>query len=850
MINHSTEEHIKKNDFTNNVLKLFAKSRPRQGWPTFLILLGLMLTTGYSLREGTWVPTPGLMIIIFCSTTLGMLLSRMSSHWLISHTIGIIIGTILCIHFAGTITEEVLLIEKTYEISYRIDEWYSKISQGGMSQDTLPLSLAILGLGWIMGFFGSWCTFKISNAWVILLIAGIVILTNLSFLPEKFNNRFFIFMLFGLILLSQTQLFNKKKQWISSGYYFNKASGNIGLGLICVTAFLIVLASSSLPLRALTNKNIVKVWNLGRAPLTSLEQDFSRIFSVIDSKIGGGGRFFGDTLPFQGKIAFQNKRIATVKSKNQSYWVSKIYNIYSNEGWMIGETSEISLPAFKKLTSKTIENNQRYQNNEIKTIFTTKNMLYTGSIHQINLDGSYQILTPMKFEIDLYDSLENNLFPKDIKKFATNIKNQIAGKTESQIQAIILNSIPETVSLFSTYTSVNSNGNSKLTSITLQRNQQELLEVIGLRSTKSIQPNQKYIVSSFVYSPTNDELYNTSEVFNSSITDHYLQLPPELPNRIKELSQSITSKYDTQLDKVFAIRDHLRNGPYTYSQNISRPPLGKDGIDYFLFESQEGYSDYFGSAMVVMLRTINIPARMVAGYSNGTISEQPMTWEIKDSDSHGWAQVYFSQFGWLNFESTPSYPAIRQKTNVDNSKNPNQLALLQEQGVSSPQTNIECKNSETIMDESIGLGVENCDDEIFLEKLKNVYLSKLSKNITITFFTLLIITSMFWYIWNEKYSKKSQIQITYSKVKKLGRLAGIQKNESQTPHEYSNVISAKIPNLSTEINLITTIYGRFIYGNNFEDVSIEYEKQYLNVLWNKFRKTILLYIIKKQFTKQ
>ena len=67
----------------------------------------------------------------------------------------------------------------------------------------------------------------------------------------------------------------------------------------------------------------------------------NRIFSVIDSKIGSGGRFFGDTLPFQGKIAFQNKRIATVKSENQNYWVSKIYNIYSNEGWMIGETSEI-----------------------------------------------------------------------------------------------------------------------------------------------------------------------------------------------------------------------------------------------------------------------------------------------------------------------------------------------------------------------------------------------------------------------------------------------------------------------------------------------------------------------------
>ena len=443
-----------------------------------------------------------------------------------------------------------------------------------------------------------------------------------------------------------------------------------------------------------------------------------------------------------------------------------------------------------------------------------------------------------------------SLFPEDIKKFAKNLKPQIYGKTDTQIQEIILNSLPKTVSLLSTFTSIDSNRNSKLTSITLQRNQQDFPEVIGLNANKLIQPNQKYIVSSFATSPSNDELNGTSEIFSPFITDHYLQLPPSLPNRIKELSQSITIEYDTQLEKVFAIRDHLRNGPYTYSQNISRPPLGQDGIDYFLFESQEGYSDYFGSAMVVMLRTLNIPARMVAGYSNGTISEQPMTWEIKDSDSHGWAQVYFNQFGWLNFEPTPSYPTIRQKSNPNESENSDQLALLQEQGVSNPQTNIECKNSETIMDESIGLGVENCDDEVFLERLRTVILSQLSKNIAITFFTILLIISIFWYIWNEKYSKKSHIQIMYSKVKKLGRLAGIKKNESQTPHEYANVLSEQIPKLSSEIDSITTIYGRFIYGNVVKDISDTNQKQTMEDIWGTFRKTILLYIIKKQFMKQ
>ncbi|MQG18190.1 MAG: hypothetical protein FI687_00195 [SAR202 cluster bacterium] len=838
-----TNNHTTKNNFD---ITIFSKFSPNQGWGTFAILLCLMVTTGYSLREGTWVPTPGLIIIIFSSTTLGMVISKISPNWIISFFIGIITGTILCIHFLGTLTEANLFIDKAYEISIRLEEWYLKISQGGISQDTLPLSLAILGICWIMGFFGSWFTFKLSNPWLILLIAGIAILTNLSFLPEKFNNRFFIFMLFGLILLSQTHLFNKKNYWISSGFYFKKNSSNLGISIICIIAFLVVLASSSLPLQVITNKNIIKIWNSGRAPLSSFEEDFSRIFSVIDSKTGSGGRFFGETLPFQGKIAFQNKTIATVTSENQNYWVSKIYNFYTNEGWLIDETSEISLPAFKKLNNKIFEKNQTYENNEIETIFTTKSMLSTGSINQINIDGSYQILTPKKFEINLYDSTNNEYLPKDLIKFSENLKSLIAGKTEPEIKEIIINSIPKTVSLISTYTSTDSNNTSKITSIKVERKQQDFPEVIGLNSNKLIQPNQKYIVSSYIYTPENNELENIDGNFPPFITDHYLQLPPDLPKRISELAKSITINSDTQLDKVFAIRDHLRNGTYIYSQNIDRPPLGEDGVDYFLFDSQKGYSDYFGSAMVVLLRTLNIPARMVAGYSNGTKSDQPMIWEIKDSDSHGWAQVYFNQYGWLNFEPTPNYPTIRQKENTENdTENLDQLGLLQDSGISNPQTNIECENSETIMDESLGLGVENCDDEIFLERLRNIVLNNFSRNIALAFLCILGIISIFWYIWNEKYSKKTKIQIMYSKVKKLGILAGIKKNKYQTPHEYSNIISNKIPKLKTEINSITTMYEQFTYGNNIENISGNNTK--IETSWKNFRKIILLHIIKKQF---
>src|SRR5690606_12086850 len=47
-----------------------------------------------------------------------------------------------------------------------------------------------------------------------------------------------------------------------------------------------------------------------------------------------------------------------------------------------------------------------------------------------------------------------------------------------------------------------------------------------------------------------------------------------------------------------------------------------DFVDSFLFEIQEGYCDYYSTAMVVMARTLGLPARWVKGYVPGESSNE------------------------------------------------------------------------------------------------------------------------------------------------------------------------------------------------------------------------------------
>ena len=100
-----------------------------------------------------------------------------------------------------------------------------------------------------------------------------------------------------------------------------------------------------------------------------------------------------------------------------------------------------------------------------------------------------------------------------------------------------------------------------------------------------------------------------------------------------------------------AIEAYLKG--LTYDLEVDPPPFHADGVDHFLFEQQRGYSEYFASSMVVMLRSLGIPARVAVGYTTGQELDDPGIYAVTDSNSHAWVEVYFPGHSWIPFEPTP-----------------------------------------------------------------------------------------------------------------------------------------------------------------------------------------------------
>ncbi len=136
----------------------------------------------------------------------------------------------------------------------------------------------------------------------------------------------------------------------------------------------------------------------------------------------------------------------------------------------------------------------------------------------------------------------------------------------------------------------------------------------------------------------------------------YLTLPESVPDRVLDLAKEVTEGAETPYDQARAIESFLRT--YPYDLDVPEPPSDVDVADYFLFDLQRGYCDYYATSMVVMARSLGLPARLAVGYAAGEYDEDRRRFTVVEADAHSWPEIYFSEYGWIPFEPTASQPVF------------------------------------------------------------------------------------------------------------------------------------------------------------------------------------------------
>ena len=181
----------------------------------------------------------------------------------------------------------------------------------------------------------------------------------------------------------------------------------------------------------------------------------------------------------------------------------------------------------------------------------------------------------------------------------------------------------------------------------------------------------EYTVVSYVSQFSAEQLRTANSNYPPKIVERYLQLPEDTPERVLALARELTQTAPTPYDRTLAIEAYLRTFPYTLE--TEPPPRGRDVVDYFLFTAQQGYCDYYATSMVVLARAVGLPARIVIGYTSGEYDSLTAEYIVRRENAHSWVEIYFSGFGWVEFEPTAGQPAIARSGETNASVTPPSL---------------------------------------------------------------------------------------------------------------------------------------------------------------------------------
>jgi len=146
-----------------------------------------------------------------------------------------------------------------------------------------------------------------------------------------------------------------------------------------------------------------------------------------------------------------------------------------------------------------------------------------------------------------------------------------------------------------------------------------------------------------------------------------------LRERLKAISDPIVQEIpaENRYARARALERYLRDsGDFLYSLNSQPKDTSVDPIEDFLVNTKRGHCEYFATALALLLRSQDIPARMVVGFKGGEWNSLGEYYRFQQLHAHAWCEAYlrpeqvpgqdrryfdnWDNGGWVRLDPTPS----------------------------------------------------------------------------------------------------------------------------------------------------------------------------------------------------
>ena len=592
---------------------------PSEGWMTFILLLLSVMLAAWSVGSALWVPA-GFYSMALGSVVLGLFLAKIRLNpWGLAVG-GLLIGLYLSLHQVTSLAQSATVIDRCAEVGTRLFVWWQALVSGHLSTDTLPFSFILLFVSWLLGFICSWSLFRKCNIWGALLPSGIAIvasLTNLTATGEQMI-RLYLYLLVALLLMARLFTLERQHEWKIRGIQHLLPDSWLRLPDAFWFAVVVVLVTSLLPLEPARVEPVAAVWDRVNSSVRVMNEEFARVFGGGSAREPYTAYFFGPTQTFGGATTLGEAPVLMIETPFAIYIVARSYDVYTSQGWKTSDTQLVSPewtpeqgaePEFQKLQEVEVS---------IISLFSLRGgepVCLGGYPIDMSIDYRLEVLQPARYRISvaasrLGPSLEAETLPLDLQQVVRWLHELSGASGESLTESEIRSVLPDDIRVVSW----EYNGE-RVEEVTVERCVSMLPDIVSVRTTRALAAGGSYQATVLVSTATESDLRTAGTEYPGWVLDRYLQLPADIPSRLIDLAQELTTDAGTPYEKALAVRDYLR--AMDYALDIEAPPDGADGVDYFLFELQKGYCQYFASAMTVLLRAAGVPSRLAVGYGPG-----------------------------------------------------------------------------------------------------------------------------------------------------------------------------------------------------------------------------------------
>ena len=833
--------------FAERTLGRFFDLRTYEDGITLVLLLGLLASVARSVQLAGWLEGPNTQITVILGGIVGAMAARHRLNWPISPVVAFTIGWVVVFWQAGEGANGDTIIATSKDIWERFFLWLDAARNDGISRDALPFQVMLLSVSWLISFASAWILFKFRNAWITVTMLGVAIIINLSYRQGQYEYTLYLFLAISIVLFAHVTSVQRAAGWAEAGMKFPTHLRQLSMQHGIVLAIPVVLIAASLPMWEPRNDGLGAVWDTFKDPFRALDSDFGRLLSGVRGKDANGFGEFRQTLPFRGSIDLPDDPVMYVDTVYPTLHAGHIYSEYSSQGWQTGKTIEDPTLAGEILARRDDLKSRQLVTQRFIPVVAANWVMPVGATLSLNIDGINQVLAPLEWSITMNPE-DLGPAPSDIQQLADDIwdeflilePDELVPTGNQAVQDAVSTVLPPGVT--GTLT-ISRDG--ELAGIRVSRLEAPPVEQIAFTPKKRLDALTPYIVDQLISTASDEELDAAGANYPTWVTDRYLQLPESLPARVTELGADIIAKSEaeTPFEKVTAVQDFLQDQGYSLS--ILGPKPGQDALDYFLFETQseacprgespapcrddqlKGYSQYFGSAAAVLMRSVGVPTRMVAGYAPGSFIPGQNRFVILGSDRHGWAQAYFPGYGWIDVESTPGYGVFARGGTAQN------LAEVTGNGRLTQDQLLEAEFfPEDVGEFSAAALAAAAAQRLLAEQESGTSFPVLP--VAIPILTVLILAIVSTIAWNYGMGRMSPAERTYLKMTRLGRFAGLGRDPSQTPREYASNLALAIPTISAQTTFIAEAYQGKTYGPPSSGDDADYSKA-----WKRIRRALI-----------